>query len=106
MSKRIEYVNRIEYQNEFGQLHRVDGPARTLLNGNKEWFQNDIRHRLDGPAIEWANGDKYWHQNGRLHRIDGPAIESANGSKGYWINGVKFNEHEYWFIAKSITGDI
>jgi hypothetical protein len=52
-----EYSDRIEYYNEKGQYHR-----------------------LDGPAIEWNDGNKYWIVNGQCHREDGPAVEYNNGN--------------------------
>lgn len=61
--------------------------VRAYTNGDKEWFQNDLRHRTDGPAIEFANGDKYWYQNGLLHRLDGPAVEYDDGARYWYQNG-------------------
>ena len=66
-----EYLNRIEYRNEQGQLYRVDGPA-----------------------IEYSNGDKYWYINGQCHREDGPAIEYHNRKK-WWINGQRYSEDDW-----------
>jgi hypothetical protein len=43
-SIKIKFHNRIEYHNEKGLLHR-----------------------LDGPAVEWNNGDKWWCLNGNFH---------------------------------------
>ena len=44
-----------------GKIHREDGPASVIINGNKFWFVNDKWHRLDGPAVERNNGDvEYW----------------------------------------------
>jgi hypothetical protein len=56
--------NRIEYSNEKGLLHRLDGPAREFLDGDKYWYINGILHREDGPAIEGKNGYKSWYLNG------------------------------------------
>ena len=46
---------------------------------NKYW-ENDKGqlHRIDGPAVEYADGSKSWYINGKFHRIDGPAIEDIN----------------------------
>ena len=33
-------------------------------DGTKWWHLNDKLHREDGPAIEMANGDKAWWLNG------------------------------------------
>ena len=39
------------------------------LSGDYEYieYKNDKgqTHRLDGPAYEWANGSKYWYVNGK-----------------------------------------
>jgi hypothetical protein len=114
--------------NEFGDLHREDGPAVELENGYKAWFVNGTRHRLDGPAverpddqfqifaikewwvngkrhrldgpaIEWKSGSKEWWFDGVRHRDDGPAIEYSNGFKEYWIDGLEVEE--WWVMGKN-----
>ncbi len=75
-----------------GKRHRTDGPAIEWTNRLKSWWLNNRRHRTDGPAIEWANGHKEWFLNGKLHRIDGPAIEYVDGSKSWWLNGERLTE--------------
>jgi hypothetical protein len=67
-----EYYNRVEYRNEKGDLHR-----------------------LDGPAIEWNSGTKVWYLNGLCHREDGPAIEYYDGSKSWWLNGEYYLEQDW-----------
>ena len=57
-------MNKKEYRNSEGQLHREDGPAIEFANGTKKWFLDGIRHREDGPAIEYTDGDKEWYLNG------------------------------------------
>jgi len=76
-------------------LHREDGPALELANGDKYWYLNGKRHREDGPAIEDADGDKEWYLNGECHREDGPAVEFADGDKEWWLNGEKLTEEEF-----------
>ena len=90
--------DRIEYHNDEGQLHRVDGPAIEWIDGGKEWWLNDKRHREDGPAVEWDNGSKVWYLNGKLHREDGPAAEYDNGDKEWYLNDTLV--YEYAFIQK------
>lgn len=66
--KQIETVlenGTIEYHNEYGQLHREDGPAIEWADGIKEWYLNGKLHRTDGPAIEWADGTKHWYIDGQ-----------------------------------------
>ena len=86
------------------KLHREDGPAIQLANGDKWWYLNDKRHREDGPAIEMANGDKFWYLNDKLHREDGPAVENAkwlksirtpNGDKRWFLNGKGLSESKW-----------
>jgi len=75
-----------------GQLHRDDGPAVEMANGDKYWYRNGRLHRDDGPAIETSGGSKYWYRNGRLHRDDGPAIELANGNEYWCRNGKRLKQ--------------
>jgi len=77
------------WYNEQNQLHKEDGPAMELMNGDKEWFMNGKHHREGGPAIEYANGGKMWLKNGRYHREDGPAVDLADGRKSWYKDGVK-----------------
>jgi hypothetical protein len=37
-SIKIEYTNRIEYQNKQGQRHRTDGPAIEYYDGTISWY--------------------------------------------------------------------
>jgi hypothetical protein len=90
-----EFDDRIEYHNEFGELHRTDGPAIEYKSGTKQWYINGKLHRTDGPAIEWEEGDKEWWFNGERHREDGPAIETVDGYKSWWINGKEYSNEEW-----------
>lgn len=83
------------WRNKQGQLHRVDGPAVELANGDKFWYLNGKCHREDGPAIEYASGNKSWWINDRRHREDGPALEWANGDKEWWVNGRRLTISEF-----------
>jgi len=64
------------YRNELGQVHRVDGPAIILTNGDKFWYVNDLRHRTDGPAVQWADGYCEW-----------------------WVDGRRMTDFEVWVIT-------
>ena len=88
--------DRIEWINDNGELHRLDGPAAEFKNGDKHWYQNGERHRLDGPAIEYNIGTKCWYQNGKRHRLDGPAIDWFDRKKEWYIKGKQYLEQE-WF---------
>ena len=83
------------YRNAAGQLHREDGPAIVLANGNKEWYRNGLRHRDVGPAVERANGYKEWWHYGLLHRTGGPAIEYTTGDRRWFLNGDEYTAHDY-----------
>jgi len=85
--QRREYPDRVEYLNEAGELHRIDGPAVVWVNGGKEWFFDGELHRLDGPATEWPDGDKAWWVGGKRHRVDAPAVEGADGNKVWYFEG-------------------
>jgi hypothetical protein len=63
-SNKKEYIDRIEYYNEKGKIHRLDGPAIEHQDGTKQWFINGKLHREDGPAIEWSDSDISWYLNG------------------------------------------
>ena len=84
---------KVEWRNEAGQLHRIDGPAVEHSDGTKAWYVNGQRHRIDGPAVEYNSGTKYWYVNGQLHRIDGPAIEWSDGTKSWYVNGKRIEEY-------------
>ena len=93
------YFDRIEWTNDKGEPHRLDGPAIEWSSGDKVWLQNGNLHRVDGPAIEWNNGNKEWWFNGKQHRVDGPALELSNGDKHWYRKGKYFSSEEEWFKA-------
>ena len=82
----------VEWVNELGHLHRIDGPAVECDDGDKEWWVDGMRHRLDGPAIEWSDGVKEWWVAGIRHREGGPAVEFYDINKEWWINGKRHRE--------------
>ena len=63
---KIDCIDRIEWRNKTGKLHRVDGPAIEWRDGDREWYINDELHRLDGPAIEFYDGTVKWYINGKI----------------------------------------
>ena len=97
MVTKKKFYNRIEYRNEKGQRHRLDGPAREFNSGTKQWWINGLLHRQDGPAIEIndGTGTKVWLINGLYHREDGPACEWCNGDKEWWLKGKRYSEQEW-----------
>jgi len=82
----------IEWGDDNGNLHRLDGPACEKLDGTKAWWVNGQLHRLDGPAIERADGLKAWWVNGHLHRLDGPAFERPDGSVEFHKDGIRYTD--------------
>ncbi len=88
----------------WGELHRVNGPAMEYESGTKSWWLNGKRHRTDGPAVEYANGHKEWWLNGKQHRTDGPAVELANGTKSWWLNGKRLSEEQFNAIPMDQRG--
>jgi len=74
---------------KIGILHRINGPAISYTNGNKEYLQFGKRHRVDGPALQWSDHKEYW-EFGELHRIDGPAIQDIDYTE-YWEHGKKIS---------------
>ena len=89
MSIRVEFYDKVEWRDEFDQLHYEDGPAVEYANGTRFWYVNGHPHRVGAPAIEWANGTCEWWVNGLLHRVDGPAVEWADGSHYCSLFGVE-----------------
>jgi hypothetical protein len=75
-----------------GDIHRVDGPARILIDDfgiNEFWYYKSVLHRSgDKPAIKRASGDIYYYVNGMLHRDnDQPAQILSDGSKKWYTKG-------------------
>ena len=59
-------------------------------------------HREDGPAAELGNGNKYWYVNGKLHRENGPAVEHINGYKSWYLNGEQVTQKEHAKQTKKV----
>lgn len=78
------------WYNEFGLLHREDGPAHISYCGKKTWYNKGIIHRVDGPAVEFFDGTKFWYLNDKYHREDGPARE--------WPAGISFRNYKEWYL--------
>ena len=108
------HIDRTEWLNKDGYLHREDGAAVEYTNGNKEWWLNGLLHREDGAAIEWADGSKSWWLNGQRHRVDGPAIEWPDGSKEWFLKGKRHRidgfavewadgSKEWWLNDENLT---
>lgn len=91
---KVNIRNGVEYRNEKGYKHRLDGPAVVMNSGLEIWYKNGKKHRVGGPAYIYKE-DKEWWVKGKKHRIDGPAVEHSNYYKGYWISGIKYSETDF-----------
>lgn len=90
----------MEWRNEQGQLHRVDGPAVVEGNGFfQAWYLNGQLHRDGGPAFAYTGGLQSWYLNGERHRADGPAFVLPSGYKEWWVNGQQLTEFEHWVLT-------
>jgi hypothetical protein len=47
---------------------------------------------------------KDWYQDNKIHRLDGPARVHPN-EKLYYIDGIEYDEEEYWKKVKEISGE-
>jgi hypothetical protein len=66
------------YLNEYGEPHRLDGPAVIHSDGSREWWKDGVPHRLDGPALENGDGDyfEWW--------VDGEKIGTSEEDFSDW----------------------
>ena len=86
-------------------FHRLDGPAvyreavpEDDVHAWEAWYVAGNLHRLDGPAQTSVNGQLWW-VNGVQHRLDGPASECppvGNGGRPvreWWVNGHEVTQY-------------
>ena len=73
-----KFKDRIEYYNEKGQLHRIEGPAVHYFDGNDFYYVDGKLHNIKGPAIIWPE-DK---------------------SQEFYIHGKQLNHLEFRRITK------
>ena len=99
---KIDVNDCIEYFNSNDQLHNENGPARITPGNARSWYINGVIHRLDGPAYIECKGVYEWFKNGKLHREDGPATRLFNLDKQYYLEGIKYEEKEYYIKIKEI----
>ena len=85
-----------------GRLHRVHGPAQTILRTmEKQWYYHGKLNNDNGPAVTRPVGSElamFWYSNDKLHREDGPAYirPGADPVTQYFLNGTNFDAEEYW----------
>jgi len=67
-----------DWINEYGNLHREDGPARL-----------------------YDTGSKFWYINGKLHRENGPAMEFNSGTITYYLDNIKYSHYDWLIIIRT-----
>lgn len=93
---KVSFDDRMEYHNDKGQPHRLDGPAVIYHNGDVHWMKDGRFHREDNkPAIILINGGQHWFVNGERHRTDGPAVMYTDGQLVWFIDGIECNKEEF-----------
>ena len=56
------------WRDKAGDIHRLNGPAFTLINGELGWGSHGKYHRDDGPARIWpSTGLEEWWKNGERY---------------------------------------
>lgn len=104
--KRSEKIKRNkEWKDENGNLHRNDGPALILHNGDSIWYKNGVVHR-DGdlPAATTSIG-QFWYKEGKYHRDgDKPAIVYKSGNKQWYTKGLKNRDRRQPAVVDPLTG--
>jgi|ADurb_H2B_01_Slu_FD_contig_101_79052_length_3680_multi_3_in_0_out_0_2 hypothetical protein len=85
----------LEYRNSENNLHRIYGPAYISYNYKiEEWYKDGELHRLNGPARTHKD-NKWYYVEGKLHRLDGPAVDASGRRKEYWIGGQQLSPKNY-----------
>jgi hypothetical protein len=68
--------------------------------GNVNWLdEQGLYHRLDGPALITPLGSRHWFHHGSLHRAAGPAVELRGGERWWYLHDVKYTEAEYALLS-------
>jgi len=83
------FVNKDYVPNDF------TGKCYFSMNGYTCYVVNGKLHREDGPAATLDNGQKEWYVNNELHRVGGPAKEFGCG-KFYYLYGIRYSVENYW----------
>ncbi len=119
----VEYSCGDKYYYEYGNLHRLDGPAIDT-NENQEWFVEGLRHRENGlPAVchkldyfyeTFLNGDysakdgevkfilEWWCDGKRTREDDLPAYIGPDKME-WWEDGVLHRENDKPAIVRTGT---
>ena len=62
----------IQWIDDEGLLHRVDGPAWVWPDGTQYWFNHDRDHFVHGPSDLYADGRLAWYEDGEYLRERDP----------------------------------
>ena len=119
----VEYSCGSKYYYEYGNLHRLDGPAIDTIE-NQEWFVDGRRHRENGlPAVSQKLGDFYekflngdnsagygevkiileWWCDGKRTREDDLPAYIGPDKMEWWENGVLHRENDKPAIVRTGT---
>lgn len=70
--------------------------VRVFSSGNVKWFDEDMKlHRVGGPANYGCDFEEYY-KHGKLHNLNGPAVSYPYGDKSYYIEGICYEEKEFY----------
>lgn len=61
-------------------------------DGRKLHYKDGLLHRDDGPAVVLPNGDAFFYQNGLLHREGKPCSVLTDGSRVWCLYGIPYRE--------------
>lgn len=99
-------------------LHRVGKPAIEWIDGSEKWYYKGKCHRENGPAFTLVEGNKFYMEYriyDLLHREDGPALVRMDGSKEWYLYGLYYfsnmaedkvkedflkKKHLYYYLTK------
>ncbi len=96
MVTKYEYINRVEYRDENGVLHREDGPAVIYNSGEENWYKKGRIHRENGLPAIIKKEYKLYIVNGKKHNEYGPGYENIDGTIWWYLNDTLYmDEEEY-----------
>lgn len=59
--KKVHSTGSVCYTDEEYRLHRTDGPAVILPDGEKQWYLHGMLHNKQGPAIASPGHPPSWY---------------------------------------------
>ena len=92
--------------NEFLRSYYLKGKLEKIeddLNEIYEFFKEGRRHRENDLPAYISPIEKKWYFDNKLHCLSGPSVLNLkSGDKQFYIEGIKYNEKEYWRIVKEL----